>query len=97
MYLTEFGVLRIREALDAGTQLRARWLPQAFQLALRAPQVRQMTLFGLFRDPGEKWDVGHDRQAPGAQDAAFGSLQRWSSSRAQSGLVSTALGRLPST
>jgi hypothetical protein len=94
VYLTEFAYFASGKR-STPARLRARWLPQAFELALRTSRVRQMTLFGLFRDPGEKWDVGMIDQL-GRHDAAFGSLQRWSSARGRKGLVTTALGTLPS-
>jgi hypothetical protein len=95
VYLTEFGYFASGPRKTT-TKLRARWLPQAFQLALRAPRVRQMTLFGLYRDPGAKWDVGMIDKG-GRKDAAHKALKRWSNARAKAGLVSTALGTLPST
>ena len=88
VYLTEFGYFAAgRRGLSSRT--RARRLPRAFELALRHPGVRQMTLFGLVHSPGSKWNVGVVNKN-GQPDAAFRALKRWAHRRAKAGLIARA-------
>lgn len=93
VYLTEFGYFASGKRATP-KRARARWLPQAFQIALRNPHVRQMTLFGLIRNPGEKWDVGVV-SGGGRPESAFDALRRWTDARSGRGLIAARLGTLP--
>lgn len=93
VHLTEFGYFASGPRATP-KRLRARWMPQAFQIALRNPRVRQMTLFGLIRNPGESWDVGIVARS-GRPEPAFHALRRWTDARARRALIAGPLGTLP--
>jgi hypothetical protein len=80
IYITEFGY-RASGPLSLPAAKRAKYVRQAFTIALGAPNVRQMLQYKLVRTPGIVGDYGIVDQKSGRPDAAFRSLARWVSTQ----------------
>ncbi|MBA2428138.1 MAG: hypothetical protein H0V55_00240 [Thermoleophilaceae bacterium] len=84
VFVTEFGYFKPgtrRGAVPEG--VRARWLPQAFELASRFGFVRQMTYYHLFETRrGVAWNSGIVRRS-GNETPSFDALRAWAKARAR--------------
>jgi hypothetical protein len=78
VFVTEFGYFKPGSRRGAVPEsVRARWLPQAFDLAARFGFVRQMTYYHLFETrPRVKWNSGLVRRN-GQETPAFDALRMW--------------------
>ena len=78
VYVTEFGYFKSgtrRGTVSEG--VRARWLPQAFELAASYGFVRQMTYYHLFETRrGVKWNSGIVHRS-GLETPSFEALRAW--------------------
>ena len=84
VFVTEFGYFKPgtrRGAVPEG--VRARWLPQAFELASRFGFVHQMTYYHLFETRrGVAWNSGIVRRS-GNETPSFDALRAWAKARAR--------------
>jgi hypothetical protein len=80
IYITEFGYRASGKQAQPAAR-RAKWIKQAFDIALRTPNVRQLLLYKLVRTPKDKSDYGVMTQT-GKGDAAFKALVSWSGRQA---------------
>ncbi|MGI8597226.1 MAG: hypothetical protein ACR2LY_08070 [Thermoleophilaceae bacterium] len=78
VYVTEFGYFKPGTRRGAVPEsVRARWLPQAFQLVASYGFVRQMTYYHLFETRrGVKWNSGIVRRS-GQETPSFDALREW--------------------
>jgi hypothetical protein len=76
IYITEFGY-RASGPLSQPARRRAKWVRQAFDIALGTPNVRQLLQYKLVRTPKVVGDYGILDKKSGRPDAAFKSLAAW--------------------
>lgn len=84
VFVTEFGYFKAGTRRGAVPEaVRARWLPQAFELASRFGFVRQMTYYHLFETRrGVAWNSGIVRRS-GNETPSFDALRAWAKARAR--------------
>lgn len=78
VYVTEFGYFKSGSRRGTVSEaVRARWLPQAFELAASYGFVRQMTYYHLFETRrGVTWNSGIVRRS-GHETPSFDALRAW--------------------
>ena len=80
VHLTEFGYFASGERAKIPERKRAKYLPQAFGIALKNPRVKQMLHYGLAAPPpnysGAAFDFGL-LQTDGTQRGTYAPLVRW--------------------
>jgi hypothetical protein len=75
IYITEFGY-RASGPQSQPAWRRAQWVARAFNIALRAPNVRQLLQYKLVRTPNDGGDYGVLARN-NRPDAAFRALAKW--------------------
>ena len=80
VYLTEFGYMASGPYRKPASQ-RAKFLPEAFQIALRNPRVRQMLQYNLAPPRGGRFDTSIVTRR-GKPTKVFKSLRGWTDKRA---------------
>jgi hypothetical protein len=76
IYITEFGY-RASGPKSLPASKRAKYVRQAFDVALSTPNVRQMLQYKLVRTPKSIGDYGVLAPKTGKPDAAYRSLAGW--------------------
>jgi hypothetical protein len=86
IYITEFGY-RASGPKAVAERVRASWVPKAFDIALRTPNVRQLLQYKLVRTPSSTGDYGVMTKK-GTPDRAFKALKAWTKQKAARSAIS---------
>ena len=93
LYLTEFGYMA-RGKYKKPTKKRANFLPQAFEIALKNPRVKEMLQYGLAPPP--PWSKFFDMSIvdkKGQPTKVFTALKAWTDEQAKAHAIALPVGR----